>query len=258
LNTSPSQSGADLHPAPSPAQDPERQVAPSQRTAGEYLAETRETCLVDDAAAQSPTVLEPPLFLSLAAALAGDRGAFLEALDHAVDGGVLPEARDLPAEGGDPSDESAVFDEIVAAFVVDRAPPSAVVVAAALAARTVSLALLSTEHDVNTAVAEALLAAWVDAAHAVWRLRGADGLMRLVPAARNLARRAVERGELTPTIADAMRRVAARIADAEHSLGQTPRRLPQRQERERMGGGAFDLPRRVVIRGELQLTFHAR
>jgi hypothetical protein len=155
-------------------------------------------------------------------------------------------------------DEDEAFESLVAAVVEDRTPRTAIFVGAALAARTVARALFSAEDGFGPVEGEALLAAWLRAAHAVEKLRGVDGLLRLMPAARNLARRAAGRGELTPAIADAMHRVAERIADPEQSLGQTPRGSPRRVERERMGSGAFDLPRRVVIRGQLQLTFHAR
>jgi hypothetical protein len=195
----------------------------------------------------------------LAAALRGDRGAFIEILLRGLGDGVLPDAvRDLLQQGDDGFDEEEAFESLVATIIEDRTPVAVVFVSAALAARTVAQSLFSSAEDFGCAEGEALLSAWFGAARAVERLRGAEGLLRLMPAARNLARRAAGRGELAPEIADAMRRVATRIADAEHSPGRTPRRLPQRRERERMESGGCDLPRRFVIRGQLQLTFHAR
>jgi hypothetical protein len=240
------------------ADEPVGQDVASEPAAGEVLAATSDNAAADGALPDR-LVSEPSLFSQLAAALRGDRGAFLEILDRAVDGGVPPAARTaLSEQAGDPSDESTAFEKIVAALVADRSPLTAVVVGSAFSARTVAHALFETENEVDAAAAEALLAAWLDAARALLKLRGAEGLLRLVPAARNLARRAAGRRDVAPVIADAMRRVAARIADAEHSLEQTPRHLPQRREPERRRSGAFELPRRIVIHGQMQLIFHAR
>jgi hypothetical protein len=213
-----------------------------------------------DAAPAEPVGLpEQSLFSSLATALNDDRSAFLQVLDRAVDGAVAPAAKQaLSNEADDPSDESAAFQKIVIALVAGRSPLTAVVVGSALAARTVARALFQPEGEFDSAAAEALLLAWLDAARALLKLRGADGLLRLLPAARNLARRAAGHRDVAPVIADAMRRVAARIADAEHAPEQAARRVPQRRDDERTAHVAFDLPRRIVIRGQMQLIFHAR
>jgi hypothetical protein len=215
---------------------------------------------LDDAPAEPVVVVpEASLFSSLAAELNGDRAAFLQVLDRAVDGGVASAARQaLSGEAGDLSNESAAFQKIVVALIAGRSPLTAVVVGSALAARTVAHALFRSEDEFDAAAAEALLLAWLDAARALLKLRGAEGLLRLVPAARNLARRAAEHRDVAPAVADAMHRVAARIADAEHSLQQARRRLPQRREGERTTRGVFDMPRCVVIHGQIQLIFHAR
>jgi hypothetical protein len=257
LQTLPNQTDAVVHAASPPAEQPEGQNISSEQAAGEDLAAKSDDGLADRAPAERSTLPKHSRFSSLAAALRSDRGTFLQVLDHAVDGAVPAAADDGSEESDDSLDESAAFEKIVAALVADDAATTAVVVGAALAARTVARALLQTEGDFDGAAAEALLAAWLDAARALLRVRGIEGLLRLVPAARNLARRAAEHREVAPAIADAMRRVAARIADAEHSLGPTPRRLSQRQEREQMRVGAFALPRCIVIRGQLQLVFHA-
>lgn len=213
-----------------------------------------------DVAPAEPVVLpEQSLFSSLATALNGDRGVFLQVLDRAVDGAVAPAAKQaLLDDEDDPSQESAAFQKIVIALVAGHSPLTAVVVGSALAARTVAHALFEAENAFDSAAAEALLLAWLDAARALLKLRGADGLLRLMPAARNLARRAAGHRDVAPVIADAMRRVAARIADAEHAPEQTPRRVPPRRDHERTAHITFDLPSRIVIHGQMQLVFHAR
>jgi hypothetical protein len=242
------------------AEEPERQDLGPEQAANEVLAVTSDDARSLGAPAERLVVSEQSLFSALAAALRDDRGAFLQVLDRVVDGGVPPAVREALAEdAGDPTDESAAFEKIIVALVADRSPLTAVVVGAAFAARIVAHALFQPENDFDTAAAEALLAAWLDAARALLKLRGAEGLLRLIPAARNLARRAAGHRDVAPAIADATRRVAARIADAEHSLERTPRHLPQRREQqERTATGAFDLPRRIVIRGQMQLIFEAR
>jgi hypothetical protein len=265
LQTLPEQ-GATVVAAAS-ADEPESRDVASERAAAEAPAATGDNATsdeVDDAASDGAPadcliVSEQSLFSSLAAALRGDRSTFLQVLDRVVDGGVPPAARDaFSQQAGDASDESAAFEKIVAALVADRSPLTAVVVGSALAARTVAHALFQADNDFDTAAAEALLAAWLDAARALLKLRGAEGLLRLVPAARNLARRTAGRRDVAPAIADAMRRVVSRIGHAEHSLERTPRHLPQRREHERMRSGVFDLPRRIVIHGQMQLIFHPR
>jgi hypothetical protein len=211
-----------------------------------------------DATPAEPVVLPAQSqFSSLAAALNGDRRVFLQVLDRAVDGAVAPATKQaLLDDEDDPSEESDAFQKIVIALVAGRSPLTALVVGSALAARTVAQALFRTEDAFDSAAAEALLLAWLNAARALLKLRGADGLLRLVPAARSLARRAAGRRDVAPAIADAMRRVAARIAETEQTLEQA--RVPQRRDRERTTHAAFDLPRRIVIHGHMQLIFHAR
>jgi len=240
------------------ADEPVRRDVVSEPAADEVLAATS-----DNAAAESGLpdrlVSEPSLFSSLAAALRGDRGAFLQVLDRVVDGGIPPAAQKaLSEQAGDASDESTAFEKIVATLVAERSRLTAVVVGSAFAARTVAHALFPTEKEFDAAAAETLLAAWLDAARALLELRGAEGLLRLVPAARNLARQVTGHRDVAPAIADALRRVAARMAGAEHALERTPRHSPQRPEHERTGSGVFDLPRRIVIHGQMQLIFQAR
>jgi hypothetical protein len=257
LQTLPNQEASVVQAAS--AEEPERQDFASEQAANEDLAVTNDDARSLGAPAEQLIVSEQSLFSSLAAALRGDRGAFLQILDRVVDGGVPPAAQQaLSEEAGEPADESAAFEKIIVALVADRSPLTAVVVGAAFAARIVAHALFPTENDFDAAAAEGLLAAWLDAARALLKLRGAEGLLRLVPAARNLARRAAGRRDVGPAIADAMRRVASRIAGAEPSPEPAPRHLPRRRERHRRGSDAFDLPRRIVIHGQMQLIFHAR
>ena len=258
LQTLPNQREAAVHAASPSTEKPAWQEISSEQTAAEELAAPGQGGLADHASSKSPAAPEPSRPASLAAALRSDRSTFLEVLDHAVGGGVARAvARDHSEQSvASSDDEGAVFERIMASLVADRAALIAVVVGAALAARTVAHVMFRTENDFDPAAAEALLAAWLNAARALLRLRGTEGLLRLVPAARNLARRAAEHPDVAPAIAEAMRRVAARIADAEHSLRPAPRHSPQRRERERIGE-AFMLPRRIVIRGQLQLEFHA-
>jgi hypothetical protein len=227
--------------------------------AGDDVGATSDNNPVDPAPAEPVVLPEQSLFSSLATALNGDRSAFLQVLDRAVDGAVAPAAKQaLLNDADDPSEESAAFQKIVIALVAGSSPLTAVVVGSALAARTVARALLQPEGAFDSAAAEALLLAWLDAARALLKLRGADGLLRLLPAARNLARRAAGHRDVAPVIADAMRRVAARIAEAEHAREQARRRVPQRRNHERTAHVACDLPRRIVIHGQMQLIFHAR
>jgi hypothetical protein len=257
LQTLPTQAATVVQAAP--ADEPESQDVGSEQAMVEDLAATSGNAASDGAPADCLIVSEQSLFSSLAAALRGDRGTFLQVLDRVVDGGVPPAAQDaLSQDAGDPSDESAAFEKIVAALVADRSPLTAVVVGSAFAARTVARVLFRTDNDFDTTAAEALLTAWLDAARALLKLRGAEGLLRLVPAARNLARRAAGHRDVAPVIADAMRRVASRIAGAEPSVEQTPRHVPERREHERTRSGAFGLPRRIVIHGQMQLIFHPR
>jgi hypothetical protein len=246
----------------SSAMEPEKPEFVSEPAAGEDLPAISDNDPVNGAPPEAVVVVpEPPLYSSLAAALKGDRAAFLQVLDRAVDGGVAPAARQAlldEDEADDLADESATFQRIVVALVAGHSPLTAVVVGSALAARTVAHALFQSEDEFDAAAAEGLLLAWLDAAHALLKLRGAEGLLRLVPAARNLASRAAGQRDVAPAVADAMRRVAARIADTEHSLQQAPRPLRQRTEHERTTRGLFDMPRRVVIHGHMQLVFHAR
>lgn len=257
LQTLPNQEATAVQAAA--AEEPERQDLASEQAANEDLAMTSDDAPSDGAPPDRLIVSEQSPFSSLAAALRGDRDTFLQVLDRVVEGGVPPAAQDaLSQEAGEPSDESAAFERIVVTLVADRSPLTAVVIGSAFAARTVAHTLFQTDNDFDAAAAEALLAAWLDAARALLKLRGAEGLLRLVPAARNLARRAAGHRDVAPVIADAMRRVASRIAGAKQCLERAPRDLPRRREHERMRSGAFDLPRRIVIHGQMQLIFHAR
>jgi hypothetical protein len=240
--------------------EPERPEFVSEPAACEDIPATSDNHSLRDPLDVAPVVVpEASPFSSLAATLKGDRAAFLQVLDRAVDGGIAAAAgQALPEGAGDLSDESAVFQNIVVALVAGRSPLTAVVVGSALAARTVAHSLFQSEDEFDTAAAEALLLAWLDAARALLKLRGAEGLLRLVPAARNLARRAAAHRDVAPAVADAMRRVAARIADAEHSLTQAPRPLPQRKKDGWTTPEVFDTPKRVVIHGQMQLIFHER
>jgi len=242
------------------ADEQERPNSVCEQEACEDVAAASDNDPADAAPAESVVLPEHSLFSSLAAALKGDRSVFLQLLDRAVDGGVAPAAKQaLSDERGEPSDESAVFQKIVIALVAGHSPLTAIVVGSALAARTVAQALFAADDEFDPEAAEALLLAWLDAARALLKLRGADGLLRLVPAARNLARRAAGERNAAPAIADAMRRVAARLADTEHALAPAPPRpVLQRREQERTARAAFDLPRRIVIHGQMQLVFHAR
>lgn len=188
---------------------------------------------------------------SVAAAMTGDLAIFLLILGRAIDADIFPAARRSLHRGGAPTfDEGAALERLVAvaiAVAVEEAKPSAAAtICAALAARTVARSLLRTEGVIGMADGEALLAAWLDAARAVAAARGCDGLRRLLPTARHLARRTAGRGEPAAEIATTMRRVAARIA-ADPSLGRVlNNKPPEGREHDRMLRGMSDLPRRIA------------
>src|SRR5208283_4743673 len=117
------------------------------------------------------------------------------------------------------------------------------------AARTVARPLFQTDNALGAADAELLLFAWLEAARAVLAARGCEGLLRLMPAARNLSHRMAGQEARAETIADAIRRVASRIANAENALERMERRSPQSRIREREARGAHQPSKRVVVRG---------
>jgi hypothetical protein len=184
---------------------------------------------------------------SVAAALTGDRDAFLQVLSRAVEADPAPAVRrSLYRASLLASDETAAFERLVAVAIAEAKPITAATICAALAARTVAQSLLEAEGSLGLADREGLLAAWLDAAHAVAAVRGPDGLLRLMPTARKLARRTAGGGEPATEIAITMRRVAARIA-ADSSIGSAARASPNRREDERMRRGISDSPRRFGI-----------
>jgi hypothetical protein len=194
----------------------------------------------------------------IAAAMTGDRAIFLQLLSRAVDGNISPTARrSLHREGNPTFDEASAFERLVAVVVVEAKPTSAATICAALAARTVAQSLLDTERVFGMADGEALLAAWLDTARAVAAARGSDGLLRLLPTARKLARRTTGRGEPAAEIATTMRRVAARIA-TDPPLDRAVPNPPEGREYNRMLGGMSAPPRRIVMQGQVEFTFHTR
>jgi len=195
---------------------------------------------------------------SVAAAMTGDRAIFLRILSRTVDADNSPAVRrSLHREGNPASDEAAAFERLVAVAVDEVKPSTAATICAALAARTVARSLLRAEGVFGTSDGEALLAAWLDAARAVAAARGSDGLRRLLPTARLLARRTAGRGEPAAEIATTMRRIAARIA-ADPSLGRAFNDPPEGYEHDRMLRGMSGPPRRIVIHGPVEITFPAR
>jgi hypothetical protein len=195
---------------------------------------------------------------SIAAAMTGDRAIFLQILSRAVDADISPAARRSLQRGSNPaSDEAAAFERLVAVAIDEAKPSTATTICAALAARTVARSLLDAERVFGMAEGEAMLSGWLDTARAVAAARGSDGLLRLLPTARKLARRTTGRSEPAAEIATTMRRVAARIA-ADLSLDREVHGPPEGRENDRMLGGMPDFPRRIVIQGQVEFTFHTR
>jgi hypothetical protein len=184
---------------------------------------------------------------SVAAAMTSGRTKFLQILSRAVDADISPAVRRSLHRASNPaSDEAAAFEWLVDHAVEEAKPSAAATICAALAARTVARTLLRTDDVFALADVEALLAGWLDAARAVAAARGTEGLCRLLPAARQLARRTAGRGERAAEIAAAMRRVAGRIA-AGPSFGRTVGVPPQGREHDRTSGGIADPPPRFAI-----------
>jgi hypothetical protein len=148
------------------------------------------------------------------------------------------------------------FDRLVDIAITEAKPSTAATICAALAARTVARTLLRADDVFALADGEALLAAWCDAARAIVAARGADGLRRLLPAARQLARRTAGLGERAAEIAAATRRVAGRIA-ADPSLGRTVGVPRKGREQDRMPSGIGG-PRSAAIHSRAAFTSPTR
>jgi hypothetical protein len=194
---------------------------------------------------------------SVALALTGERAAFLEILCAAAGADVPPAVRRGFRRAGNPaSSETAAFERLVDDVVDEATPSLAAPICAALAARTVARCLPGAEAGVGAADAEALLAAWLETARAIAAARGAAGLRRLLPTAALLARKSAGRGEPAAEIATTMRRIAARIV-AELSLDRAFGGAAQDEEYQPMPSGKSS-PRRIVIRGPVEMTLDAR
>jgi hypothetical protein len=194
---------------------------------------------------------------SVACALTGERAAFLEILCAAAEAEISPAIRRSFRRAGNPgAGETAAFERLIDVVVDEAEPPDAALICAALAARTVARSLPRAEAGVGEADGEALIAAWLETARAIAAARGAAGLRRLLPTAGLLARKSAGRGEPAAEIATTMRRIAARIV-AELSLDRAFGGAAQDEEYQPMPSGKSS-PRRIVIRGPVEMTLDAR
>jgi hypothetical protein len=156
--------------------------------------------------------------LSIAAVLMGDRLTFIDTLSRTVEQEITPSIfRRFRHTAQSASDEAATFARLAVIAIGGTRPPVATAICVALAARTAGLFAQSANGAADAGNATELLTAWLETARAMSAARGLDGLRRLLPTARLLARKSAERGDSGIEIAATMHRIAARIV-AESSL----------------------------------------
>jgi len=193
---------------------------------------------------------------SVAAALVGDRTLFLQVVTGAIGPNIAPALQRALRRAADPaSDELMAFERLATVAIDEGTRAVAAIICAALAARTTTQLLRHSTLD--AADAESLAEAWLDAANQVSGARGSEGLRLLLPMASLLARKAEERGEPVPEIANALRRIAPRLA-ADPALARALGRSSPNDRRDRLPRGMSGPPRRIVIQGPVEIRFHAR
>jgi hypothetical protein len=181
---------------------------------------------------------------------------FFEVLNNIVDDEVVSAARADLRQPQTSEDEAAALDALVLNAVCETTPAAAATIAAALAARTFAGTVFGS-RALQQLESEALVGAWIETARAIVDVRGPEGLMRLLPAARRLALRSLEKEEPVAAIADAMRRVAARIT-ADPASGRPAERASAKRARESARAGANGVRRRSAFECGEEVTLSAR
>jgi hypothetical protein len=246
-----------------PAEKPQpidSDIQETARLAPDGVADTTsdvQSKTTDSAPRETARASDESSLSSVAAFLMEDCPTFIDSLSRAVEPDVAPAIlRKLRRTAHSASSEAAAFERLAAVTIHDAKPDAAAKICAALAARTAGLAARRANRASGPIDAVELFTAWLETARAMIAARGREGLHRLLPTARLVARKSAERGDSAVEIAATMRRIAARIL-AELSLEHAFDLAAEQQERDLTERRTLS-PRSNLKHSPVQMTLHPR